>query len=300
MGNTSDYMVRATAADGQVRAFAVTGRELVQAARKAHGTTPVATAALGRTMCGALMMADMLKGDKDLITIQITADGPLGGLTVTADNSGHVKGYVINPMVLLPPKADGHLDVGGAVGKGVLTIIRDLDLKNTYTGQVELQSGEIAEDIARYFAESEQVPSAVGLGVLVGTDMNVLAAGGYIIQLMPFAQEPVIDRLEKNIASSQYVTDMLSEGYTPESMLELLLDGLDPQINDSMPVQFFCSCDKDRVERALILLGEDEIRSMAAEQEETVLTCQFCKRAYHFTRQDLLDLISRQNPENGG
>ncbi|MBO5999949.1 MAG: Hsp33 family molecular chaperone HslO [Lachnospiraceae bacterium] len=293
MSNTADYMVRATAADGQIRAFAVTGRELVQTARKAHGTTPTATAALGRTMCGALMMADMLKGDKDLITIQISGDGPLGGLTVTADNSGRVKGYVNNPLVLLPPKADGHLDVGGAVGKGVLTVIRDLDLKNTYSGQVELMSGEIAEDIAKYFAVSEQVPSAVGLGVLVGTDTNVLAAGGYIIQLMPFASDAVIDRLEKNITSSAYVTDLLSAGHTPETMLKLLLDGLDPQINDSMPVQFYCNCDKERVERALILLGRDEIRSMATDQEDTVLTCQFCKSAYHFSRQDLLDLISR-------
>ena len=288
-------MIRATAAEGQIRAFAVSSAALCEFAAKAHKTTPVAAAALGRTMSAALMMADMLKGEKDLITLRIEGDGPLGSVTATADNAGHVKGYVSNPLVLLPPKADGHLDVGRAVGKGMLTVIRDLDLKNTYTGQVELQSGEIAEDVARYFAESEQVPSAVGLGVLVsgsGESAKVHQAGGYIIQLMPFAENGIIDRLEQNIKAAPYVTDMLSEGHTPESMLGLLLDGLGLSINDRSPVEFYCNCSRERVERALLLLGKEELSSIANAPEATVLTCQFCRKAYPFSKAELLRLCS--------
>ena len=295
--NTADHMIRATAAGGEVRAFAVSTTGLVQEAADAHGTSRVASAALGRTMSAALMMADMLKGEKDLITIRIDGDGPLGGIIVTADNSGHVKGYVNNPLVILPAKEDGHLDVGSAVGRGMLTVIRDLDLKNTYTGQVELTSGEIAEDVARYFAESEQIPSAVGLGVLVGgeegVNREIMCAGGYIIQLMPFASDAVITKLEENIRKAGYVTDILQAGNTPESMLEILLDGMDPVINDSIPVSFYCSCSRERVERALLLTGPDELAAMIDDPDDTVLTCQFCKKAYHFTKDDLRGLTAQ-------
>lgn len=302
--NTADHMIRATAANGQVRAFAISTPRLVQEAADAHGTSRVATAALGRTMSAALMMADMLKGEKDLITIRIDGDGPLGGIIVTADNSGHVKGYVSHPLVVLPAKEDGHLDVGAAVGRGMLTVIRDLDMKNTYTGQVELQSGEIAEDVARYFAESEQIPSAVGLGVLVGgeegVNRDVLCAGGYIIQLMPFASDAVISQLEENIRKAGYVTDILSAGNTPESMLEIVLEGMDPVINDSMPVSFYCNCSRERVERALLLTGPDELAAMIEDENETVLTCQFCKKAYHFTKDDLRGLREQLAEQTDG
>ena len=278
-----DYMVRAIAAGEQIRAFAVTSRDLVEEARQAHNTSPIATAALGRTMSGALMMADMLKGDQDLLTIQIDGDGPLQGITVTADNQGNVKGYVINPFVILPPEANGHLNVGGGVGRGTLTVIRDLDLKNTYSGQVELYSGEIAEDLTHYFAESEQIPSSVGLGVLMNHDNTVKRAGGFIIQLMPFASDEVIDRLEENLRKFGYVTDVLDDGNSPEDMLRLALDGFDVEITDRRPVQFHCNCDRERVERALLLIGEEELTDIIDKGEPIELSCQFCGKKYPFS-----------------
>lgn len=276
-------MIRAMAAGEELRAFAITGKNLTEEARKAHGTLPVATAALGRTMNAALMMATMLKGEDDLLTIQIDADGPLGVIVVTADSKGHVKGYVKNPYVLLPLKEDGHLDVGGAVGKGTLTVIRDLDMKNTYSGQVELQSGEIAEDITRYFAESEQTPSTVGLGVFVGRDHTVLHAGGFLVQVMPHASEETISKLEENLKDIPYVTDMQREGMTPEDLLARVLQGFDIEITEKKEVSFYCNCDRDRTDRALLLLGEEELAEIEKQTEGTDLTCQFCGKVYHYT-----------------
>lgn len=199
MEEYKDYMIRAVAANAQIRAFAVTARDLTETARKAHNTSPIATAALGRAMSGALMMADMLKGPRDLLTIQIDGDGPLQGLVVTADNQGHVKGYVKNTNVILPPNEQGHLNVGGAIGRGTLTVIRDMNLKDPYIGQIPLVTGEIAEDLTAYYAQSEQIPSSVGLGVLMNKENTVRRAGGFVVQLMPFADDEVISRLENNI-----------------------------------------------------------------------------------------------------
>ena len=286
-----DYLVRATAADLQIRAFAVTSKELVEQAGQAHQTSPVATAALGRTMSGALMMADsMLKNEEDVMTIQINGDGPLGGIVVTADHHGHVKGYVHQPEVYLPDKIKGHLDVGGAVGKGTLTVIRDMGMKDPYVGQIELASGEIGDDLTSYFAVSEQIPSSVGLGVLVAPDRHVLQAGGFIVQLMPFASEETISRLEENLKKIDPVTEMLQNGLSPEDMLEKILDGWNVERNGRTEVSFSCDCSRERVERALILLGKKEIGGLIREGKEIELGCSFCGKKYSFTPEDLLRL----------
>ena len=231
MTQEKDYIVRATAAGGQIRAFAATTRELVEEARSRHGTSPVATAALGRLLTAGAMMGSMMKNDTDVLTLQINGDGPLGGITVTADSRGDVKGYVQNPDVILPPK-NGKLDVGGAVGIGLLTVIKDMGLKEPYSGQTILVTSEIAEDLTYYFANSEQVPSSVGLGVLMEKDNTVKCAGGFIVQLMPFAEEKVISRLEENVGKITSVTRLLEEGYTPQRLLEDLTEGLDLEITD--------------------------------------------------------------------
>lgn len=290
-GLGEDYMIRGIAGNNEIRCFAVTGRNLVDKARAAHGTSPVATAALGRTMMGALMMSDMLKNEDDLLTIRIDGDGPLGSIVVTADHHGNVKGYVQQPLVMLPLKADGHLDVGRAVGKGTLTVIRDLDMKDTYNGQIAIHSGEIADDLTHYFAESEQIPSSVGLGVLVDTDQTVKKAGGFLIQLMPFASEETISRLEKNLSSIRYVTEMLEDGMTPEDMLREALSGFDDlRITDKTKVQFYCNCSRERVERALSLLGERELTSMIEEQKPAELSCSFCGSKYVFSIAELEEI----------
>jgi molecular chaperone Hsp33 len=289
-----DYMIRATAADAQVRAFAVTSRDIAEYARAAHDLSPIATAALGSTMSAALMMADMLKGPTDLITIQIDGDGPLGRILVTADNHGGVKGYVDNPKVYLPNNAVGHLNVGGAVGRGTLTVIRDMGMKDPYVGQTAIQTGEIAEDITYYYAVSEQIPSSVGLGVLVNTKENrVMEAGGFIVQLMPFAEEETIAALEKNLGGIEAVTKMLSAGDTPEMMLEKVLKGLDPVITDRMPVEFRCNCGKERYERALVLLGRDEMQKIVDDGEPVEIECQFCGKKYAFTPEELKEVLRK-------
>ena len=280
-------MIRAVAAGEELRAFAVTSRNLVEEARKAHGTTPLATAALGRTMSAALMMAYMLKGEDDLLTILIDGDGPLGGIVATADSHGGVKGYVKNPWVILPAKEDGHLNVGAGVGRGLLTVIRDLDMKNTYSGQVDLCSGEIAEDLTRYFAESEQTPSSVGLGVLVNEDLSVREAGGFLIQVMPFASEETIARLEKNLQDIPYVTDMMRKNMGPEDLLARALQGFDLFVTERRPVRFYCNCSRDRTDRALLLLGEKELYEMEKQPEGTDLRCQFCGKKYHYAPAEL-------------
>ncbi len=294
-----DYMINATAADDRIRAFAVTGKGLVEQARRAHHTSPLATAALGRLLCATVMMGwDMLKNDKDLITVQIDGDGPLKGLLATADNDGRVKGFVKNPRVILPNKADGHLDVGGGVGNGIITVTRDMGRNDPYSGQVELKSGEIAEDINYYFAVSEQIPSSVGLGVLVDREGAVMEAGGYIIQLMPDASEEIIDRLEKNILSLPTVTELLHEGNTPENLLQKALAGLDVSVSDRRDVSFFCNCDRDRVERALLLLGKKELDEMIADAKGEELRCRFCNKAYRFSVEELKQIREKRENES--
>lgn len=287
----SDYIVRATAADAQIRAFAATTRDLVEVARKSHDTSPVATAALGRLLTGGAMMGVMMKGDKDVLTLQIKCSGPIGGLTVTADSRGNVKGYVNQPQVILPANAQGKLDVGGALGLGVLSVIKDLGLKEPYVGQTELKTGEIGDDLTYYFASSEQVPSAVGLGVLMEKDNTVRQAGGFIIQLMPFAEEEVIAQLEKNLAEVTSVTELLDQGYTPELLLEKLLGNMGLEINEKMETGFSCNCDKVRVGKVLISLGEKELQSMIDEGQDIELNCHFCNTNYKFTVEELKELL---------
>lgn len=288
----SDYIVRATAANNQIRAFAATTQELVEVARSSHNTSPVATAALGRLLTGGAMMGVMMKGDKDVLTLQIKCSGPIGGLTVTADSKGNVKGYVNNPDVMLPANAQGKLDVGGALELGVLSVIKDLGLKEPYVGQVELKTGEIADDLTYYFASSEQVPSAVGLGVLMEKDNTVRRAGGFIVQLMPFAEEEVIAQLEKNLAEITSVTELLDQGYTPEMLLEKLLGNMDLEIKERIETKFHCNCDKVRVGKVLISIGEKELQAMIDEGNPIELNCHFCNTNYQFTIEELKELLT--------
>mgnify|MGYP000799400193 CR=1 FL=1 len=289
-----DYMVRATAAGAQIRAFACTTKELVEEARKDHNTSPVITAAQGRLLSGAAMMGTMMKGEKDLLTVQIQCQGPAQGLTVTADSAGHVKGFPRVADVELPPNALGKLDVGGALGLGVMSVIKDMGLKEPYVGQTELQTGEIAEDLTYYFALSEQVPSSVGLGVLMEKDNTVKQAGGFIIQLMPFAEEEVIARLEENLQNIKSVTAMLEAGHTPEEMLTQILDGMDVEILDTMPVSFYCNCSKERVQKALMGMGRGDLEDIIKDGEGIDVNCHFCNKNYHFTIDELKALLDGQ------
>ncbi len=289
----SDYIVRATAADAKIRAFAATTKDLTEYARSAHNTSPVMTAALGRLMTGALMMGAMAKNDSDVITLQIRGIGPAKGITATARGNGEVNGYALYPATLLPPNAQGKLDVGGALGEGYLRVIKDMGLKEPYVGTVQLQTGEIAEDLTYYFAHSEQVPSSVGLGVLMNKDNTVRCAGGFIIQLMPFTDDETIDRLEEALSKFPSVTSVLDEGKTPEEMLEMLLGPLGLDITDTVPASFKCNCDKDRVQKALISVGREEISDMIKEGKDIELKCQICNKAYTFTVDELKSIISK-------
>lgn len=288
-----DYIVRATAADGQIRAFAATTRDMVETARADHNTSPVATAALGRLLTAGAMMGIMMKGDQDLLTLQIRGDGPIQGITVTADSKGRAKGYAVNPNVILPANSVGKLDVGGAVGRGNLRVIKDLGLKEPYTGQVELQTGEIGDDLTYYFAASEQTPSSVGLGVLMEKNNTVKQAGGFIIQLMPDTDEEVIEKLEKNLSKIDSVTSMLEYGETPETILETVLYGMDVEINETLPTSFYCNCDRERVSKALISVGKDELEKMIADKKDVELKCQFCNSSYVFRVDELKSLLKQ-------
>lgn len=284
----SDYMIRGIAAMGQIRCFAITSRELVEEARKRHETSPVVTAALGRLLSGGAMMGSMMKNEKDLLTIQIQCSGPIKGMTVTADAYGHVKGYALNPVVSLPASPAGKLDVGKALDLGVLTVIKDIGLKEPYSGQVQLVSGEVAEDLTYYFAASEQTPSSVALGVLMNKNNTVAQAGGYIIQLMPGTDEEVITKLEQRLSEIEPVTTLLSKGHTPESMLELILDGFDVVFSEEkIPASFHCNCSKERMKKALISIGKAELEQMIADNEPIEMNCHFCNSFYHFDIQEL-------------
>ena len=289
----NDYIIRATAANDQIRAFAAVTTEMVETAREHHNTSPVATAALGRLLTAGAMMGSMMKGEKDVLTLQIKAGGPLQGITVTADSQGNVKGYVGNPDVCIPANSKGKLDVAGAVGPGFLTVIKDMGLKEPYSGQVMLQTCEIAEDLTYYFATSEQVPSAVGLGVLMNKNNTVRQAGGFIVQLMPFAEEEVISRLEQNVQKINSVTNLLEEGHTPESLLEKVLEGFDMQINEKMDTRFHCNCSKERVAKALISIGRKELNEMIQEGKPIEMNCHLCNTNYNFTVEELKEILRR-------
>ena len=286
-----DYIVRAAAASHQIRAFAITSRDLVEQARKYHNTSPVITAALGRLLTGAAMMGVMMKGEKDLLTLQVKCGGPAKGMTVTADSKGNVKAYPQAPDVMLPPNAKGKLDVGGALGPGILSVIKDLGMKEPYVGQVALQTSEIAEDLTYYFATSEQVPSAVGLGVLMNKDNTVKQAGGFIVQLMPFTEEAVVETLEKKVAQITSVTDLLEQGATPETLLEQVLGDLGVEITEQIPANYHCDCSRDRVTKALISIGVKDIQEMIEDQQPIEVNCQFCDKRYTFTPGDLKLLL---------
>ena len=351
----NDYIIRAIAANDQIRAFAAVTTETVETARQDHNTSPVATAALGRLLTAGAMMGTMMKGDKDILTLQIKAGGPLEGITVTADSKGRVKGYVGNPDVCIPANSKGKLDVAGAVGVGFMNVIKDMGLKEPYVGQVALQTSEIAEDLTYYFATSEQVPSAVGLGVLMNKDntvrqavgvgfMNVIKdmglkepyvgqvalqtseiaedltyyfatseqvpsavglgvlmnkdntvrqAGGFIVQLMPFAEESTIAKLEENVQKITSVTNLLEEGHTPESLLEKVLEGFDMEINEKVPTEFYCNCSRERVEKALISIGRKELNEMIQEGKSIEMNCHFCNKNYEFTVEELKEILRK-------
>ena len=287
-----DYIVRATAANGQVRAFAAITREIVEEARQHHGTSPVATAALGRLLTAGTMMGSMMKNETDMLTLQVRGDGPIGGITVTADSKGDVKGYVENPDVMPPPK-NGKLDVGGAVGIGLLQVIKDMGLKEPYSGQTILVSSEIAEDLTYYFANSEQVPSSVGLGVLMEKDNTVKTAGGFIIQMMPFAEDATISQIEENLKHVTSVTELLDKGYTPEQLLEELLGNVGLEITDTMPTRFYCNCSKERVEQAVASVGKKDIQEMINDGKPIEVKCHFCNTAYHYSVEELKNILKR-------
>lgn len=287
-----DEIVRMMTGDGMVKAVAVTGRDMVERARQIHKTLPVATAALGRTLMAASMMGDMPKEEDGSVTLQIKGGGPLGAITAVSDSRGNPRGYLQNGQVDIPRKYQGKLDVGAAVGSsGSLTVIKDMGLKEPYIGSVQLVSGEIAEDITSYFVESEQVPTACALGVLVDKDQSVAAAGGYLVQLLPGADESVIQRLEESIARLGPVTDALHGGADAVQLLERVLEGQEPELLERRPVAYKCYCSRERVSRAIISMGKEEMQSLIEEQGGAELTCQFCDKVYHFTREDLQELL---------
>lgn len=288
-----DYIVRATAAEGQIRAFSINSRMIVETARRKHDTSPVVTAALGRLLTAGAMMGVMMKGEEDLLTLQISCSGPVKGLTVTADSRGNVKGYAEVPQVMLPPNAKGKLDVGGALDLGVLSVIKDLGMKEPYVGQTELKTGEIGDDLTYYFASSEQIPSSVGLGVLMNRDNTVKQAGGFIIQLMPFASEEVIDRLEKKLKAMESVTAYLDRGCTPEQLLEEIIGEFQVEFLERTETSFFCNCSKERVEKAISGIGRKELNEMVQEGKPIEVKCHFCNTAYEFTVEDLKTIIRR-------
>jgi molecular chaperone Hsp33 len=289
----TDYIIRASAAENQIRAFAATTKDLVEYARSIHETSPVATAALGRLLTAGAMMGSMMKGEEDILTLQIKGSGPIGGITVTANSKGTVKGYVYNPEVLIHANDKGKLDVGGAIGAGILSVIKDLGLKEPYTGQTHLVSGEIAEDIAYYYATSEQVPSVIALGVLMNKDNTVRQAGGFIIQLMPFAEDAVIDRLEKKVSEITSITKLLDQEMSPEMILEHILGDFGLELMDKLPTAFECNCSKERVEKAIISIGQKEINEMIEEEKPIEANCHFCNTHYEFTVEELKDLLSK-------
>lgn len=290
--DNKDYIVRASLANDSVRAFAISSTHLVAEARERHRTLPVVTAALGRLLSAGAIMGSMMKGDKDIVTISLKGDGPAGYITVTADSHGHVKGFPGNPNVDIPRKYAGKLDVGTVVGRGLLTVSYDLGLKEPYSGQVEIQTGEVAEDLAYYFTVSEQLPSAVGLGVMVDTDSSVKHAGGFIVQLLPDAPEDVIELLEKKLANLEPVTTMMEQGMTPEEMLLHIFEGVDIEFTERHDVKFYCDCSKEKVKRALAAISDKDLQDIVNDDEDIEVKCFFCNTAYKFSIADIKDILS--------
>ena len=284
----ADKIIRVLAKDAPVKASAITAKEMVERARQIHKTLPVATAALGRSLTAASMMGNQLKEKDGSVTLRIKGGGPLGGITVVSDSQGNARGYVVNPLVDLPLKGPAKLDVGSAVGRdGSLTVIKDLCMKEPYVGTIGLFSGEIADDIAMYFVESEQIPTACALGVLVGVDQSVTAAGGYLIQLLPGAGEEVISKIEAGVQRMGPVTPVLEQGVDARGLLQAVLSEFQLEFLESHPVEYRCYCSRDRVTRALISMGREELESLIREQGQADLTCQFCDAVYHYTKDDL-------------
>ncbi len=292
----TDYIVRATAADGQIRAFAAYTKDVVEEARRRHNTSPTATVALGQLLTAGTMMGAMMKNDTDILTLQIRCDGPLGGLTVTADNQGNVKGYAVHPDVDVPVK-NGQINVADALDLGVLNVIKDMGLKEPYVGQTILETSEIAKDLTYYYMNSEQVPSSVGLGVLMNKDNTVKCAGGFIIQLMPFAEDATIDKLEENLKNVTSVTELLDHGCTPEGLLEALLGNLGIEVLDTLPTQFHCNCSKERVEKAVASVGSEDLQAMIDDGEDIEVKCDFSNSTYKYTVDELKEILKESNEE---
>ncbi len=287
-----DYILRASAGNGSMRIFVADTRQTAQKSFELHKTSPVMSAAMGRALTAVAIMGSMLKAENDLVSIQIKGDGPGGGLTVTSDSKSNVKGYPYNPMVDIPLKPNGKLDVQGALGYGTLTIIKDMGLKEPYVGQIPLVSGEIAEDLTYYFAKSEQTPSAVALGVLVDRDYTIKQSGGFIIQMMPDADEEIVDRLENKLSTMESVTSMLEKGMSCEDILEAVAGEFNPHILDRIPVEYNCNCSKKKVEKALISLGKKELAKIIEEDGKASLHCHFCNKDYEFNRDELISLLT--------
>ena len=292
----TDYIVRATAADGQIRAFAAYTKDVVEEARRRHNTSPTATVALGQLLTAGTMMGAMMKNDTDILTLQIRCDGPLGGLTVTADNQGNVKGYAVHPDVDVPVK-NGQINVADALDLGVLNVIKDMGLKEPYVGQTILETSEIAKDLTYYYMNSEQVPSSVGRGVLMNKDNTVKCAGGFIIQLMPFAEDATIDKLEENLKNVTSVTELLDHGCTPEGLLEALLGNLGIEVLDTLPTQFHCNCSKERVEKAVASVGREDLQALIDDGEDIEVKCDFCNSTYKYTVDELKEILKESNEE---
>jgi len=288
-----DYLLRVTAAAGQIRGFFAATNETVQTAHNNYKTTPVVTAALGRTLTGTAIMGAMLKNDKDVLTVAIKGDGPVRGIIATADSMGNVKGYAYEPHVILPLKENGKLDVGGAIGEGTISVIKDMGLKEPVSSNIPLASGEVAEDFTKYFAESEQTPSAVALGVLVDKDLSVKQSGGFVVQLMPDAGEDVISALENNISKLDTITNMMEKGIGPEEMVEIILGGMNPVVHEKREIRFFCNCSKERAESAMILIGKEEIEDIMANEGEASIHCHFCNSFYKFSKQELKAMLEK-------
>lgn len=288
-----DYIVKATAANNQIRAYAASTKELVEHARCIHNTSPVATAALGRLLTAGSIMGSMQKGEKDLLTLQIQCSGPIKGLTVTADSKARVKGYVGDPFVMLPPNDKGKLDVGKALDLGVMSIIKDMGLKEPYVGQTHLVSGEIAEDLTYYFATSEQVPSSVALGVLMNKENTVRQAGGFIIQLMPFTEDKIIDKLEETLKNMKPITELLDADMTPEMILEEVLGEFGLQINEKVDTEYYCNCCKDRVHKAISSISKKDIQEMIDDNKPIEVNCHFCDKKYVFEVDELKEMVKK-------
>lgn len=286
-----DIILRGTAADNQVRFFSAYTKQVVETAREIHNTSPVATAALGRLLTAGSIMGSMCKNDSDVLTLQIQCSGPIGGLTVTANSKAHVKGYANHPQIILPPSDKGKLDVGKAVDLGVLSVIKDIGLKEPYVGQSNLVSGEIAEDLTYYFATSEQIPTSVALGVLMEKNNTVRHAGGFIIQLLPFAEEDLITDLENRLKDFTSITSLMDQGMTPEDMMKKLFDGYDIQINDTITPEYHCNCSKERVYKAIVSIGRKDIEEMIAEGKPIEVGCQFCNNKFQFSVDELKEML---------